>query len=137
MIHNLHQDIFYIPDPTLAFVGIPFRVATFSLFEFQAIAVAAVFAASGQQHDALLPSQEDMRAEYRARVHEKGLGKQFHTLMGVDVQYAADLMEWVNRGKDPENVKTTGYSKNWIEVQAGYIAKMKEFGTAHEAQSRL
>lgn len=35
--HNLHKDIWYIPDPTLSFIGVPFHVATFSLFEFQAM----------------------------------------------------------------------------------------------------
>ena len=38
--HNLHKDIFYIPDPTLAFIGVPYHVATFSLFDFQAVALA-------------------------------------------------------------------------------------------------
>ena len=33
-IHNLHKDIFYIPDPSLAFVGVPYYTATFTLFEF-------------------------------------------------------------------------------------------------------
>lgn len=33
-VHNLHKDIFYIPDPTLAFVGVPYYTATFTLFEF-------------------------------------------------------------------------------------------------------
>lgn len=56
MLHNLHKDIFYIPDPTLAFTGIPFYTATFSLFEFQAITIAAVF--SGQ---AEIPSTDEMR----------------------------------------------------------------------------
>lgn len=35
--HNLHKDIWFIPDPTLAVVGAPYHVATFTLFEFQAI----------------------------------------------------------------------------------------------------
>lgn len=34
--HNLHKDIFYIPDPTLTFIGVPYHVATFSALEFQA-----------------------------------------------------------------------------------------------------
>jgi lysine/ornithine N-monooxygenase len=58
-VHNLHKDIFYIPDPTLAFVGIPFYSATFTLFEFQAIAVVKVF--SGQVS---LPTEEEQRQEY-------------------------------------------------------------------------
>lgn len=35
-VHNLYKDIWYIPDPTLAFIGVPYHVATFSAFEFQA-----------------------------------------------------------------------------------------------------
>lgn len=30
-IHNLYKDIFYIPDPSLIFIGVPFYTATFSL----------------------------------------------------------------------------------------------------------
>jgi hypothetical protein len=74
-VHNLHRDIFYIPDPTLAFVGVPFYVATFTFFEFQAIVVAAVF--SGR---AWLPSKEEMQDEYRERSRRKGYGRLFHSL---------------------------------------------------------
>ena len=59
-VHNIHKDIFYIPDPTLAFVGVPFHIATFTFSEYQAIAVAAAF--SGR---AWVPSKEAMQAEYR------------------------------------------------------------------------
>lgn len=34
-VHNLHKDIFYIPDPTLAFVGVPLYTATFTLLSFR------------------------------------------------------------------------------------------------------
>ena len=64
-VHNLHQDIFYIPDPTLAFVGIPFYTATFSLFEFQAIAVTAFLSGVAQ-----LPSTASLRTEYENRVKD-------------------------------------------------------------------
>ncbi|KAH7140891.1 FAD dependent oxidoreductase [Dactylonectria macrodidyma] len=111
-LHNLHQDIFYIPDPTLVFVGVPFYTATFSLFEFQAIAVAAFF--SGR---AKLPSEPEMRSEYKQRVEEKGYGKKFHSLWGADVEYAAALMEWVNQGRAPEEKKPSGYSREWIETK--------------------
>ncbi|KAK3077503.1 hypothetical protein LTS18_010070, partial [Coniosporium uncinatum] len=40
-MHNLHMDIFYIPDPTSIFVGVPYYSTTFTLFDFQAMAVAA------------------------------------------------------------------------------------------------
>lgn len=116
MLHNLHKDIFYIPDPTLAFTGIPFYTATFSLFEFQAIAIAALF--SGQ---AVLPPAAEMRAEYEDRLKERGHGKPFHTLIGKDVEYAAGLMAWVNTGREPSRRKTDGYTKEWIEARDEFI----------------
>ncbi|KAI4742251.1 dimethylaniline monooxygenase [Aureobasidium sp. EXF-12298] len=66
--HNLHKDIFYIPDPTLAFIGVPYHVATFSLFEFQAMAVAAIYSGT-----AALPEEKEMRQEYEERVKRKGV----------------------------------------------------------------
>ena len=116
MLHNLHKDIFYIPDPTLAFTGVPFYTATFSLFEFQAIAIAALF--SGQ---AEIPSTDEMRSQYQERIKEKGYGKPFHTLIGQDVEYAKGLMEWVNKGRDPSSKKTDGYSQEWIEARDQFI----------------
>lgn len=124
MLHNLHRDIFYIPDPTLAFVGVPFYTATFSLFEFQSIAIAALF--SGQ---AVIPSEAEMRAEYEQRIKERGYGKPFHILIGKDVQYVADLMEWVNRGRDPSQKKTDGYSKEWIDARDEFVKRFRESGS--------
>ena len=89
--HNLHKDIFYIPDPTLAFVGIPYYSATFTLFEFQAMAVAAVFAAH-----ASLPAEADMRMEYERRVAAKGLGRSFHSVKDKEIEYVDDLFAWIN-----------------------------------------
>jgi hypothetical protein len=90
-IHNLHKDIFYIPDPSLAFVGIPFYTATFTLFEIQAIAVSKVF--SGQ---VWVPSAAEMRREYAAKVRDKGYGRPFHSLLGAEAPYVAGLVAWVN-----------------------------------------
>ncbi|KAK3505356.1 hypothetical protein B0T13DRAFT_36370 [Neurospora crassa] len=93
MTHNLHKDIFYINDPTLAFIGVPYHVATFSLFDFQAQALARVFAGRAKP-----PTQEDMRREYEKRVEEKGRGRFFHSLVtpGHEIAYVRDLAEWVN-----------------------------------------
>lgn len=111
-LHNLHKDIFYIPDPTLAFVGVPFYTATFSLFEFQAITVAAVF--SGKT---ALPPVEKQRAEYKKRLQEKGYGKLFHNLRSQDVEYSKELMAWVNEGRAPAERKPDGYSSEWISIK--------------------
>lgn len=91
-IHNLHKDIFYIPDPTLTFIGVPYFTATFTLFEFQAVALAAVLSGKAQ-----LPSQDEMRSEYHERTREKGTGKAFHSLAGHEVQYVNSLVGWLNQ----------------------------------------
>ncbi|KAJ1548498.1 hypothetical protein HK405_002952 [Cladochytrium tenue] len=59
---SLYRDIFYVPDPTLAFVGVSLIVATFSFYEFQAIAVARVWAG-----EADLPPRDEMLKEVEAR----------------------------------------------------------------------
>lgn len=109
--HNLHEDIFYIPDPTLAFIGVPYHVATFSLFEFQAIALAAVY--SGRT---LLPSQDDMRTIYRTRLGTRGTGRFFHSLKnpGAEVAYVNALVELVNKGLSRAE-KMRGHSDKWLE----------------------
>ena len=121
-IHNLHKDIFYIPDPTLAFIGIPFFTATFTLFEFQAIAVATVFAGK-----ASLPSKKDMRTEYNERVHSKGHGKGFHSLKEKDVEHVNELLTWINKdlvalGELP----IEGHTKQWHEAYADRVRQVKQ-----------
>ena len=121
-VHNLHRDIFYIPDPTLAFIGIPYFTATFTLFEYQAIALAAVFA-----RRAKLPSAEDMRTEYRAKVERKGFGKIFHSLWGEEVAYVDDLVAWVNRDRAMTGADgMEGHPEKWRELRAIFDVKAKE-----------
>ncbi|KAF1986877.1 pantothenate transporter [Aulographum hederae CBS 113979] len=112
-IHNLHKDIFYIPDPSLAFVGVPYFTATFTLFEFQAIVLAAVFTGK-----ASLPGEDFMRKEYRARVGKKGYGKQFHSLRGAEVEYVDDLLQWINNEAERRKLpQTDGHSPEWHEAR--------------------
>lgn len=109
MTHNLHKDIFYIPDPTLSFIGVPFHCATFSLFEFQAIALAAVYAGRAR-----LPPADAMRAEYNERLGRKGPGRGFHSLMMEEVEYVRSLVEWIN-ADDPRGEVVEGHTVSWIE----------------------
>lgn len=133
-MHNLHKDIFYIPDPTLAFVGVPYHVATFSLFEFQAIAVAAVFSGKAE-----LPREEEMRKEYNKKIEEKGVGRAFHSLMGKDVEYANELLAWINPGIVAHGGKAVeGHTKEWKAQYEILREKMKAFraGAAKEKIDR-
>lgn len=120
MAHNLHKDIFYIPDPTLAFVGVPYHIATFSLFDFQSQIVGRVFAGK-----AILPPEDQMRAEYQKRLTDRGVGRSFHSLRedGQEVAYVKALVDWANDdaerlGADPME----GDTQAWLE---GYVL-MKE-----------
>lgn len=110
--HNLHKDIFYIPDPTLTFIGVPYHTATFSLFEFQAIALASVLAGW-----APLPSEADMRAEYQDRLQAKGAGRTFHSLKdsGAEIAYVKELVQMANKGRrgGPTMI---GHSQRWLDA---------------------
>ncbi|KAI4717365.1 dimethylaniline monooxygenase [Aureobasidium sp. EXF-10727] len=120
--HNLHKDIFYIPDPTLAFIGVPYHVATFSLFEFQAMAVAAVFSGT-----ATLPTKQQMRIEYEDRVRRKGVGRKLHSLKDDEgeIVYVREMIEIVNQGKSKED-RVEGHTKEWFEAYARRLVRMKE-----------
>jgi hypothetical protein len=120
-VHNLHEDIFYIPDPTLAFVGIPFYTATFSLFEFQAIAVAAFLSGIAK-----LPSTENLRAEYVDRVKAKGYGRSFHSLKEQEQPYVKKLIGWVNAGRVENGLPTIeGHTEAWVRERAALGERLK------------
>ncbi|KAJ5097914.1 hypothetical protein N7532_004915 [Penicillium argentinense] len=119
-IHNLHRDIFYIPDPSLVFVGIPFYTATFTLFEFQAIAVAAWFSGTAQ-----LPSTEEMKAEYKDRKTAKGQGRAFHSLRGEEETYVKSLIDWVNAGRVSRGLDVLeGHTDSWREEKKSHIERL-------------
>lgn len=107
--HNLHKDIFYIPDPTLSFVGVPYYTSTFSMFDFQAEVVARVYAGL-----AALPSEDAMRGEYKVRKAKGGKGKEFHSLIQNQVPYMEDLLSWVNKGVDERGIeRMKGVDEDW------------------------
>ncbi|KAF2156306.1 FAD/NAD(P)-binding domain-containing protein [Myriangium duriaei CBS 260.36] len=120
--HNLHKDIFYIPDPTLAFIGVPYHVATFSLFDFQAVALAAVFSGA-----ASLPDELQRREEYRARLAEKGAGRNFHSLKGLnhEQEYVEELVALANEeGTNSEPM--IGHSQRFHDAYARRLVRIKD-----------
>ena len=116
-LHNLHKDIFYIPDPSLLFIGVPYFTATFTLFEFQAMVAAKVIAGKVK-----LPNEAAMRKEYEERVALKGHGKAFHSLREREVEYVNELLGWANPQLD---TKLLGHTESWHEARAALIARMK------------
>ena len=120
-IHNLHKDIFYIPDPTLLFIGVPYYNATFTLFEFQAMVAAAVLSKR-----AVLPSEDKMRAEYREKVRNKGTGRAFHSLKDKEVEYVDELLQWVNGDGAKIGAKPIeGHTKAWHTANLDRLERLK------------
>lgn len=123
MVHNLHKDIFYIPDPSLSFVGTPHHIVTFSCFEFQAMTVARVYAKAAE-----LPSEDEMRKEYNQRVKKKGLGRNFHSSrgMGEEEEYVKDLVAWINEGaKETGADRVEGHTEEFLEAKGQLQEKLK------------
>jgi hypothetical protein len=124
--HNLHKDIFYINDPTLIFIGVPFFTATFTLFEFQAMVVAKVLC--GQ---AKLPSKDAMRSEYDDKVKTKGYGKAFHSLRDEETAYVNELIAWVNSDLDKAGKgRLGGHTEKWQAARAEQLERMKALSPA-------
>ena len=89
-VRNLYKHIFYIPDPTLAFIGLPSKIIPFRTFESQAAVIAGVWS-----HALELPTQADMIKWEEDIVGERGNGRSFHTLpFPKDFQYHNDLIDW-------------------------------------------
>lgn len=133
MFHNLHRDIFYIPDPTLAFVGVPFFTATFTLFEFQAMVVARVFAGA-----AALPSGAEMRAEYGERVRVKGLGKGFHSLRDREEEYVDGLLEWVNADAERGGrERLEGHTVRWRGAKEEQVKRIRALFAVPKGPERV
>lgn len=95
MTHNLYRDIFYISDPSLAFLGVPFHLSLFPTVDIQSQLVARVL--SGQVG---VPTRAKMREEYQDNVQRKGLSHELHSYLdkAAELDYVAGLVEWANRG---------------------------------------
>lgn len=116
--HNLHKDIFYIPDFTLSFVGVPYYTSTFSMFDFQAEVVARVYAGLSE-----LPSEDTMKAQYKARKASGAKGKEFHSLIANQVPYMEEVLQWANEGTEKRGVeKMRGVDEKWYEAYEAFKA---------------
>ena len=132
MFHNLHKDIFYISDPSLAFVGVPFFTATFTLFEFQAMVLAKVWAGLAE-----LPSEQEMRKEYNDRINKKGYGKAFHSLKDKEEEYVNELLAWVNLDLAKHGKPVlSGHSEQWKVAREEQVQRFKALFAAPRGPER-
>jgi hypothetical protein len=122
--HNLHKDIWYIPDPTLAFIGVPYHTATYTAFEFQTMAIAKVFSGA-----AVLPTEAGMRAEYKERVQQKGAGRTLHSLRdyGQEPEYVSELADAVNATLPSGSRRMMAHSQRWLDAYEVRRKRMTAF----------
>lgn len=90
-VHNLHEDLFYVADPTLAFVGVTQFASTFSLYDVQAQVVAAVFA--GRMR---LPTLAAMEAAQMRRKSHLLPGTLLNSIFLTDDFVIRRLLAWAD-----------------------------------------
>lgn len=89
-VQHLYKHLLYIPNPNLAFVGLPCKITPFRTFEGQAAAIARVW--SGRLK---LPSKLEMCQWEEDVIAERGTGKPFHVLpFPRDIEYHNDMVAW-------------------------------------------
>ncbi|KAI9203631.1 uncharacterized protein BJ171DRAFT_509132 [Polychytrium aggregatum] len=83
-VSNLYASLFHIPDPTLAFVGLPMQVEPFPLFQLQTQWIAQVW-----QGKVRLPGEPQMRQEEENEHQKYGFadGDRKKLVFGVQRQY--------------------------------------------------
>lgn len=92
-VEHLYQHIFYAPNPTLAFVGVPSKILPFRTCEAQAAVIARVW--SGRL---ALPSASKMEAWEVQRIEKKGAGRKFHDLaFPEDLDYLNEMVDWATQ----------------------------------------
>lgn len=88
--NNLFQHIFYYPQPTLTFIGLPLKIIPFPLSEAQAAVIARVY--SGRLP---LPALDEMKAWETDWIARHGADKSFSVLgFPADADYLNYLHRW-------------------------------------------
>ncbi|QGA16137.1 hypothetical protein EYB26_003804 [Talaromyces marneffei] len=89
-LNNLFQHIFYYPQPTLTFIGLPLKVIPFPLSEAQAAVIARVYS------DRLsLPASDEMKVWEIDWIARYGGDKSFNVLgFPADAEYLNHLHHW-------------------------------------------
>lgn len=93
MVHNLYQHLFYIPNPTLCFIGLLRAVIPFPLCQFQAMLVARIWSAETR-----LPGDTVMRRWYEKVENECG-PERFVLRLEKEVAYNNTLLAWMRESE--------------------------------------
>lgn len=107
-VQGLYQHIFKIGDKTLSFVGAISAGLTFKVFEWQAVALARVFAGRAK-----LPSIQEQVKWEKNRIAEKGDGQKFITLYPQFEEYFELLRELA--GEEGPGRRLPKFEKLWVD----------------------
>lgn len=122
-VDNIYRDIFYIPDPTLSFIGLSVNTSAFSFFEFQSIAISRVYSSKAR-----LPSRREQYRQLALLVAKKGKGK-FRHYMGKsgEREYVQETVDWLNRdGRSFGAPHVLGHSPEWIHESDQSVVRIAE-----------
>ncbi|ODQ68691.1 FAD/NAD(P)-binding domain-containing protein [Nadsonia fulvescens var. elongata DSM 6958] len=123
-LNKIYKQIFYIPDPTLAFVGMSTRVIPFPTAETQGAVIARVL--SGRLE---LPNQTEMLESENEEEKERGSGSEFHELpYPLDIEYINSLQAWTNQA-EPKDVGL--HSEIWTEDMIDLRVNSFEYKKQH------
>ena len=119
-VQHLYKHLFYIDDPTLAFIGLPSKIIPFRTVEGQAAVVARVWA-----HRLELPPTLEMKRWEEAVIAEAGDGKAFHVLQFPrDFEYHNELVDWATQaGPGGKMPKKWSAEERWVRGRIPAIKK--------------
>ncbi len=135
-VEHLYQHIFYAPNPTLAFVGVPSNILPFRTCEAQAAVIARMW--SGRLS---LPSASKMKAWEMQRMEKKGAGRKFHHLaFPEDLDYLNELVEWAtqaDREGDPKGMLPRKWDKHDYQARKRFARIKKAFASKGEGRREM
>lgn len=77
-LHNIAYQCLYAPQPTLAFVGVPFKIVPFPLFEVQAKFLAYCWKGFSNIEGGNRPSPDELKEEVETH---KNAGREVHCIL--------------------------------------------------------
>lgn len=133
-VEHLYKHLFYIYDPTLAFIGLPSKIIPFRTFEGQAAVIARVWS------DRLeLPPVQEMKKWEEGVIAKQGSGKAFHELkFPEDFDYLNEMVEWSKQAKEPGRGKIPPrWSERETWTRKRFPAIKKAFNDQGEARHKV
>lgn len=129
-VQHLYKHLFYIDDPTIAFIGLPSKIIPFRTDEGQGAVVARVWAGRLE-----LPSALKMSKWEEDAIAERGTGKAFHVLsFPQDFEYHNELVDWAMRATGRGGKMPTRWSAKERWARERFPAIKKAFADKGEAR---